>query len=292
MKRIIGDIAAMYGISFEDGSLQPMSGGDISDAYTFTDTNHLKYVIKHYTKHPYDLFEAEAVGLKALASFSPPGLLLPHVLGYGSLNNNQYLILEFIEHGQKSAVNYQNFGTLLARLHKNGGNARSGFPMNNYIGATHQINTWQDSWVDFYRVNRLEYQFRLAVDNDQLDDSIKKDLSHLIENLEQVIEEPESLSLLHGDLWGGNHLFDKSGKPVLLDPAVYYGDREADLAMTEVFGSFPEEFYTSYKEEYPLSIGYARRKYVYQLYHALNHVNLFGGGYLSLVSKCLKQVRI
>ncbi len=291
MKRIIGDIATMYGISFVDGSLQPLRGGDIAEVYTFTDTNQKKYVIKHYTKQPYDLFETEAVGLKALASFAPEGLLIPKVLGYGSLNNNQYLLLEFIHQGEKSDAAYAQLGTMLARLHKNSSNDRAGFPMNNYIGATLQINTWEDSWVTFYKEHRLRPQYDRAVEHNQLDEDMKKKLSYLIDNLDQYLEEPDSLSLLHGDLWGGNHLFDKTGRPVLIDPAVFYGDREADLAMTELFGAFPEEFFAAYKDEYPLSLGYASRKYIYQLYHALNHVNLFGGGYLSLLKKCLSHIK-
>ena len=292
MKRIIGEIVERYGISMKANSLKPLRGGDISDAYTFETTEGRKYVIKHYTQQPYDLFESEAVGLQTLASFAPEGLLVPKVTGYGSLKNNQYLITEYIEHGPKNSSYYAGFGKLFAKLHRNSRNPKCGFHLNNYIGATPQINDWDASWVNFYLEHRLKYQFDRASAHHLLDAETSARLVKLMDHIDKYLKEPEEISLLHGDLWGGNHLFDTQRRPVLLDPAVYYGDREADLAMTELFGSFPEEFYDAYREEFPMKPGYSVRKYLYQLYHALNHLNLFGSGYLSLVHGCLKQLKL
>ncbi len=292
MIRILGDISDRYGIAVREETLKPLRGGDISDSYTFEDAAGRKYVIKHYTQHPYDLFEAEAAGLQTLADHAPDGLLVPKVFGFGSIHGNQYLLMEFIEHGVRQPAFYAVFGRLLARLHREGRNTRCGFQINNYIGATPQMNGWQSSWVEFFLEQRLRYQYDRAVRGRQLDEATQNRLIFLMDHITRYLAEPEQISLLHGDLWGGNHLFDPEGRPVLIDPAVYYGDREADIALTELFGSFPEEFYAAYREEFPLNPGYEGRKPLYQLYHALNHLNLFGIGYLSLVNGCLSRLKL
>ena len=170
-------------------------------------------------------------------------------------------------------------GRELAAMHRHR-RARFGWHRDNTIGSTPQVNREEHDWVHFYREHRLRFQLDRAADNG---------MAHLRRNGDRLLESLEGFfpgggpapSLLHGDLWGGNHAALADGTPVLFDPAVYYGDREADLAMTELFGGFPARFYAAYNEAWPLDEGYATRKSLYNLYHLLNHANLFGGGYVA-----------
>jgi protein-ribulosamine 3-kinase len=189
-----------------------------------------------------------------------------------------YLVLEYVEFGKQAERASATFGGQLAELHRVNA-PRFGWYRDNTIGSTPQRNTYEDSWVVFWREHRLGFQLQLAIGNG----------SHgpLIAKLEQVLEGIPTLlaghdpqpALLHGDLWAGNFAADISGRAVIYDPAVYYGDRETDLAMTELFGGFGPRFYHAYKNEYPIMTGYDVRRTLYNLYHVLNHVNLFGGGY-------------
>jgi fructosamine-3-kinase len=139
------------------------------------------------------------------------------------------------------------------------------------------------SWIEFFRTNRLGYQIRLAGKNGYLAGKNLAAAEQLLNKLDHLLDEPAHPALLHGDLWGGNVLADEQGNPWLIDPAVYRGHHEADLAMTELFGSFPETFYNAYQEAYPVDRGYAERRPIYNLCHLLNHLNMFGSGYLSSV---------
>jgi fructosamine-3-kinase len=167
---------------------------------------------------------------------------------------------------------------MLAHAHRKPG-PRFGWTRDNYIGLTPQKNDWCDDWAEFWRERRLRPQIDLARRNG-LD-------VPLVDPRTFLDEHQPAPSLLHGDLWRGNAGFTKDG-PVVFDPAVYYGDREADLAMTELFGGFPREFYRAYNETFALDAGYEKRKHLYNLYHLLNHVNLFGGGYLGQAKSCLR----
>jgi fructosamine-3-kinase len=218
-----------------------------------------------------DAFAAEADGLEALRS---AGAAAPAPLAHGVAGGQAYLLLEFLE--LRAGGDFAALGRMLARTHRRGG-PRFGWQRDNYIGTTPQSNGWCASWTQFWLERRMRPQIELARKNGF---EIAFPPLKLIEN-----HEPEA-SLLHGDLWSGNAGFTNEG-PVLFDPAVYYGDREADLAMTELFGGFPAEFYAAYKEAYPLDNGYERRKQLYNLYHLLNHLNLFGGGYLGQVRSTL-----
>jgi fructosamine-3-kinase len=169
---------------------------------------------------------------------------------------------------------------MLANAHRRPG-PRFGWSRDNYIGSTPQANAWCDDWAEFWRDRRLRPQLELAASKGF---DVEMPSLHLLEN-----HEPQP-SLLHGDLWSGNAGFTAQG-PVVFDPAVYYGDREADLAMTELFGGFPREFYDAYRKEWPVDEGYARRKHLYNLYHLLNHLNLFGAGYLGRVRQTLGLLR-
>ena len=210
-----------------------------------------------------DAYAAEADGLEALR----PHIRVPRVLEHGIKDGKAFILLERLD--LERGGDYAELGRMLAKLHRHTG-PRFGWARDNYIGLAPQINSWRDDWAAFFIECRLRpqaLQAGLALPSITLLDHHK----------------PQP-SLLHGDLWNGNVGFTKEG-PVVFDPAVYYGDREADLAMTELFGGFPREFYEAYGA---LDQGYARRKHLYNLYHLLNHLNLFGSGYRAQVSACLR----
>jgi fructosamine-3-kinase len=222
-----------------------------------------------------DALAAEADGLAALKS---AGARVPQVISAG----NSVLVLERLCLTRDGE--YAEMASLLAALHRTTG-SRFGWHRDNYIGATPQANGWHDDWVEFWRERRLLPQLEQAARN-----GFALDSEFLIPGLEKLIGHHPVPSLLHGDLWNGNAGFN-SGAAVIFDPAVYYGDRECDLAMTELFGGFPAAFYAAYREAYPLDSGYEQRKHLYNLYHLLNHLNIFGGGYYAQVRAALGLLR-
>jgi len=215
--------------------------------------------------------EAEVDGLRALGAV----VRVPRILEHGA----DFILLEQLD--LKRSGDWSALARMLAALHRTTG-PRFGWHTDNYIGATPQINSWRDDWSVFFKECRLAPQLALAKKN-----GYAVEIHGPLKVLEGHKPKP---SLLHGDLWAGNAGFIKEG-PVLFDPAVYYGDREADLAMTELFGGFPREFYEAYDEAWPLDDGYEQRKPMYNLYHLLNHLNLFGGGYLGQVEATLRLLR-
>jgi len=190
-----------------------------------------------------------------------------------------FLLLEFLDLG--GSGDHAALGRSLAALHARPG-ARFGWTRDNFIGATPQANAWHDDWAEFFRLRRIEPQLALA-------HSHGFDLEPPYVEALLAGHDPQP-ALLHGDLWSGNVGFVDAG-PVFFDPAVYYGDREADVAMTELFGGFPTSFYAAYEAALPLRPGYETRKHLYNLYHLLNHLNLFGGGYLGQVRGTLRLLR-
>jgi len=202
-------------------------------------------------------------GLQALGAV----VRVPRVLDHGP----DFILLEQLD--LKRNGDWAALARMLATLHRQTG-PRFGWHRDNWIGATPQINTWSDDWCEFWQERRMRPQLALARKNGfDIPDP-------------PTLEHSPQPSLLHGDLWNGNAGFIEDG-PVIFDPAVYYGDREADLAMTELFGGFPPEFYSSYRKTYPLDAGYEQRKHFYNLYHLLNHLNIFGAGYLAQVERTL-----
>ncbi|HEX6157170.1 MAG TPA: fructosamine kinase family protein [Burkholderiales bacterium] len=210
-------------------------------------------------------FAAEADGLEALRPYAR----VPRVLDRGIENGTAFILLEHLD--LERGGDYAALGRMLAALHRQTG-PRFGWARDNYIGLSPQQNAWCDSWSEFWRERRLRPQAERA--------GVRIDLDRI-----ELHQPPPSL--LHGDLWSGNAGFTAEG-PVIYDPAVYYGDREADLAMTELFGGFPRAFYDGYNEVFPLPDGYERRKHLYNLYHLLNHLNIFGGSYLGQVNATLR----
>jgi fructosamine-3-kinase len=256
-------------LALEDATSAP--GGCIHECYRVRIRGTTRFLKLNGARFA-DAFAAEADGLQALRS---AGAAAPAPLSHGVAGDQAYLLLEFLE--LRAGGDFAALGSMLAQTHRRHG-PRFGWRRDNYIGTTPQANAWCDSWTQFWLERRMRPQLELARKNGF---GIPFPPLKLIEN-----HRPEA-SLLHGDLWSGNAGFGNEG-PVLFDPAVYYGDREADLAMTELFGGFPAQFYAAYEEAYPLEDGYERRKHFYNLYHLLNHLNLFGGGYLGQVEATLR----
>jgi len=231
------------------------------------------------------MFIAEADGLAAIAETGT--LRVPQPITHGTVGGQSYLLLENIE--LSSHGNAQQFGEQLAALHRCTGKA-FGFKQDNFIGTTAQPNGWKENWIDFWREWRLGFQLRLAAENgyaSQLQSLGEKLLLALPAFFEDYTPIP---SLLHGDLWSGNHAYLADGTPIVFDPATYYGDRECDIAMTELFGGFAANFYTAYRTAWPLDGGYETRRDLYNLYHILNHANLFGGGYIRQAEQMMRKL--
>jgi len=266
-----------------------IAGGDINRAMQVETASRRYFVKWHPTPQP-DVFVCEAKGLALLAAAG--AARVPAVIGAGRVPESEaaFLILEWIERGGgKSGPAAAELGRQLAGLHRPR-QARYGLDHDNYIGRLPQPNTFADSWVSFYATERLGAQRDLAARNGRLPAPRARGLERVIASLDRWIDESACQpSLLHGDLWGGNWLVSAAGEPVLIDPAVYYGDREADLAMTRLFGGFPPAFYDAYREAFPLAPGYAEREPLYQLYYLLCHLNLFGEGYGGSVDAILRR---
>jgi fructosamine-3-kinase len=219
------------------------------------------------------MFSSESEGLRALRA---AGIRAPEPLGHGVRNGQAYIEMEHLALG--ATPDWPALGRMVAALHRNTA-ARFGWQTDNWIGLAPQENGWDVDWSRFFLEKRLKPQAARCGMLDAL-----PDVSKILEG-----HRPQA-SLLHGDLWNGNAGFTPEG-PVLFDPAVYYGDREADLAMTELFGGFPAAFYAAYRKALPVDAGYETRKHLYNLYHLLNHLNLFGSGYLGQVNATLRLLR-
>jgi protein-ribulosamine 3-kinase len=251
-------------------------------------TNEREYFLKWNSARKFPaMFEVESRGLQLLRTAK--AMTIPEVVGFGSDDTNQFLVLAFIEQGAASKRSWETLGRQLSILHKVT-NDFYGLDHNNYIGSLTQHNEQHVSWHQFFIERRLGVQLKLAVDSGLIEAGFIKDFESFYTKLPSLIPE-EKPSLLHGDLWSGNIIFNQSGEPCLIDPAVYYGHREADLAMTRLFETFNSEFYASYEESFPLLPGYAGRVDIYNLYPLLVHLNLFGGTYLRRITAILKDFR-
>ncbi|MEA3412571.1 MAG: fructosamine kinase family protein [Pseudomonadota bacterium] len=251
-----------------------LGGGCINQAFRLSVTDGRSWFVKVNDAASLAMFEAESAGLLELASAN--AIRVPQPVCCGSVGQIAYLVMEYIPLGRGGDAG--ELGRCLAVMHRRTAET-FGWETDNTIGSTPQINTPDSDWVRFWRERRLGFQLRLAA-NRGYGGSLQKKGARLMERFPALFDThtPEP-SLLHGDLWGGNWSTDARGDPVIFDPAVYYGDREADLAMTELFGGFGEKFYRAYRADLPLDPGYSLRKTFYNIYHILNHLNLFGGGY-------------
>ena len=283
-------IRDIYGSSVSVISRRPVSGGDINRAYSLELSDGSRVFMKANRRENIGFFRAEAEGLSAIKVTET--VRSPEVLGIGAGKMESFLLLEHIPSGRGNRASSEELGTGLALMHmaETGRFVKGGlfgFTGNNYIGAGVQINTPKESWKDFFIQCRLAPQLERAASYFSRDES--KQIDAFLGRADRYLAEPDHPSLLHGDLWGGNYMVDKEGHPWLIDPAVYVGHAEADLAMTELFGGFDRTFYDAYRSTAGIDPDYRDRKDIYNLYHLLNHLNLFGGGYLYSVQSIIRR---
>lgn len=282
---IAAAISSAVASRFVVASATPLRCGDINRAFRLEGENGTRHFAKLNDADKLAMFAAECVGLEALAATHT--VRVPQVIAHGVSGQHAFLVLEYLQ--LKGSGNARLFGEQLALLHCTTA-PKFGFACDNTLGLTPQPNGWKEEWIGFLRERRLGFQLQLAAHNGYggklqiLGNKLLEILPHFFAG---YTPQP---SLLHGDLWGGNHGYLHDGIPVIFDPAPYYGDREADLAMTELFGGYAAEFYAAYCNAYPLDAGYAMRKTLYNLYHILNHANLFGGGYPSQAEGMMQRL--
>lgn len=265
-------------------------GGDANDAYALLLSDGSKAFLKANSLSNADFFRAEKEGIDAIRSTGT--IRVPEIYAAGTDDGYSFLLMEHIGSAGKVRGFWDELGRKLATMHKAGtadfvSGGKYGFKADNYIGAGYQKNGCRDSWIKFFAEQRLEVQFKLT--ERYFDSDIIKKAGKLLDTLDRFLYEPEKPSLLHGDLWAGNFMADENGNPMLIDPAVYVGCSEADIAMTELFGGFDRSFYTAYFDEMGKVPGYEDRRDLYNLYHLTNHLNLFGRSYLLSVVRIIER---
>ncbi len=287
LREITSQLAQHLGTGLEYRSHQPLFGGDINQAFLLHTVSGTPLFIKINKASRLEMFEAESEALEEIIRSNT--LRAPAPILAATAQGRAFLAMEFIEIGGGSAKSEEALGHGLAAMHQTRA-PLFGWQRDNTIGSTRQINRQEHSWATFWREQRLAPQLRWAAERGGSSALLQKG-ERLLEEVEQLLGERETIpSLLHGDLWGGNWSSAENGEPVIYDPALYHGDREADLAMTELFGGFSSHFYDAYNESWPLDPGYGQRKGLYNLYHILNHFNLFGGGYGRQAERMIDRV--
>jgi fructosamine-3-kinase len=264
-------------------STRPLSGGSINEAFQLK-TNKGVFFLKYNnaSRHP-EMFEKEGKGLSLLRSAGE--IDVPEVLYHGEAGQDAFLLLKFIDPAGKFNDFWEDFGKCLAKLHSHHAD-RFGLDHDNYMGSLYQYNTFHDDWTEFFIEERLERQIKLARENAAIGRNDVSGFERLYKRLEEIFPKTRP-SLIHGDLWSGNFMVNGKGRACLIDPAVYYGHPEIDIAMSVLFGGFNSSFYEAYIEHNPLEKGWKNRLDIYNLYPLMVHVNLFGGGYLGSVQKII-----
>ena len=269
---------------FQISNNDALGGGCINTSCRISDAGRHYFVKVNHVRCA-NMFEAEAKGLEEMAASNTITVPLP--VCYGEFENQCYVVMEYLDlAGRPDSVELAYQLAAMQRVTSE----RFGWTINNTIGSTLQVNTQKACWIDFWREHRLGFQLRLAAENghggklQSLGERLLNDFPVFFESYQ-----PQA-SMLHGDLWSGNYGGLPDGTPVIFDPAFYYGDREAELAMTTLFGGFSADFYAAYNEAYPLDEGYAVRKEFYNIYHIINHLNLFGGGYHGQAINMMQRV--
>lgn len=290
MKETIHQVLeSIYGQPVTIKNTRSVGGGSINQTQTLTLSNAEKVFLKTNSHPPLNFFRAEARGLDLLRQ-AKDGPKIPKALGVESGSNPRFFLLEYVEESAPSNGFPLRFAQALANMHRVTQETH-GLDHDNYIGSTAQKNTPEKNGLTFFREHRLRFQQELARKSGKLPSQVDKRLDALCARLETLLDiTGESPALLHGDLWSGNYFQARQNQqPCIFDPAVYFGLRESDLAMTELFGRLPDSFYQAYHEAFPLNPGYEDRKDLYNLYHMLNHLNLFGSSYLSSVESIVNH---
>ena len=261
------------------------SGGCINNALKL-ETTEGNFFLKWQKGIPDDMFQKEAEGLKLLADAGK--MKIPEVIAYGKIEGKYYLLMENIDSASSSASFWRDFGEDLAKMHLQNNAGSYGLDHDNYIGKLAQPKETLDSWIDFFIKNRLEFQLQLAIQNGLVSTDFAFKYRSFYQKLPDLLP-VDKPALLHGDLWSGNVMVGSNGKVCLIDPAVYYGHREIELAFTQLFGGFDHDFYSAYHSVYPLEPGFDERVDIYNMYPLMVHVNLFGASYLSGVERVLRR---
>jgi fructosamine-3-kinase len=261
-----------------------VGGGDINQALR-AETAAGSFFVKYNTASPPRMFEREAEGLAALAGAGC--LRTPNVVGMGAAGGIDYLVLEWLETHRAAPDTGRAFGRALASLHRQTAD-ECGFGADNFIGSLPQANQWTAGWATFFGEHRIAAQLQIGERTGGLPAKLVSLGARLVQRMPNLVPDDVEPSLLHGDLWSGNYMITDGGQPVIIDPAVYFGHREIEIAFTQMFGGFPDGFYEGYNEAWPLDSGFSSRRDLYNLYPLLVHANLFGGGY---VSRCESVIR-
>ncbi|MBE0662350.1 MAG: fructosamine kinase family protein [Bacteroidales bacterium] len=278
-------INAITGTPTKVISLDAVSGGDINQAFRVRTQSGLYFLKYNDAVRFPGMFETEALGLKLLKRLNAPRV--PKALAHGESENHSWLLLEFIEQGSYGKNFWDGFGLLLAQLHKNS-NESFGLDHDNYIGSLPQSNKKHTTWNEFFIEERLEKQLEMARNKGLVDNNLMRSFNRLFKEIPSIFPS-EPPALVHGDLWSGNFMCDANGNPCIIDPAVYFGFREMDIAMSKLFSGFESHFYEAYHDAFPMAPGWQSRIEICNLYPLLVHVNLFGGGYLGSVKSVVTR---
>ncbi len=282
---IAARISEVTGDSFSIDNRRSVSGGCINQGYAISSSSRT-YFAKINQASQVAMFEAEALGLQQMRETQT--IRVPEPICWGTEGNSAYIVLEWLDLGGRGGdIVWEEMGRKLAEMHRYPGKTEFGWDLNNTIGSTVQINNWTANWAQFWAEHRIGYQLKLAKRRGGHFPQEERLLKVIPELLAGYEPQP---SLVHGDLWGGNAGVTSAGEPVIFDPATYLGDREVDIAMTELFGGFPAQFYRGYNQILPLDLGHEKRKIIYNLYHILNHFNLFGGSYESQANQMINRI--
>jgi protein-ribulosamine 3-kinase len=287
-KQVRDLLETVYAQSVDIESSRSVGGGCINQTLALTLSNGETVFLKHNDHPPEGMFEKEARGLNLMRE-AKNGPRIPKVIALPEGPNPHFFIIEYLEEGNPDNGYSRRFGQALASMHRTTQD-QYGLDHNNFIGSTEQINTPEADGLVFFREYRLGFQQKLARERGLLPVATDKKIDRLCDQLGQHLDlNGERPALVHGDLWSGNTFADSAQRPCLVDPAVHYGLRETDLAMTELFGRLPQSFYDAYREAFPQNSGYEERKQIYNLYHLLNHLNLFGVSYLASVESTVNH---
>ncbi len=285
IRSIINEIRCQTGVNLNVVQSETVTGGDINQAMVLVCNDKSKWFLKLNHKDMIDMFTSEAEGLVELRRTG--AIKVPEPICTGVTNTVSFLLLEALD--LSGTADVELLGTQLASLHLHQ-QKQFGWKRNNTIGSTPQINTLEDDWVLFFKKHRLDFQLDLARQNGAPASMLDKGMQ-LVSLLDVFFNTYQpAASILHGDLWSGNWGGDKQGNPVIYDPAVYFGDHETDLAMMELFGNPGKHFFSAYQSVFTVDPGYTVRKNLYNLYHIINHYNLFSGGYAMQTEQMIDQL--